>query len=82
MTHGFAQTPFDWQLSQLHGGPGNAQIVSLPAMALPPPRVAVPAAAPATAPNSRSEPRPKRPRRLVLRATRSLTLLRSDITLR
>ena len=75
---GLAQVPFSRQCSRQQGGPGNAQTVPWPAdtgLA----RVAVPAATPMSVPNATSAPRPKNPRRVVLRASPSLILRKSDI---
>ncbi len=73
MTQGFAQMPFSRQFSQEQGGPGKAQTVPTPAeTALE--RVAVPAATPMSVPRATSAPRPRNPRREVLRASRSLSL--------
>ncbi len=77
MTQGFAQVPFSRQCSRQQGGPGNAQTVPWPAdtgLA----RVAVPAATPMSVPNATSAPRPNNPRRVVLRASPSLILRKSD----
>ena len=79
ITQGFAQTPLSRQSLQEQGVPfGNAQTVWVLAdtgLA----RSAVPAAAPMSVPNATSAPRPKKPRRDVLRASPSLSFLKSDI---
>ena len=78
MTQGLAQVEFAKQLEHEQGGPGNAQTVPAPAdtgLA----RSAVPAAAPMSVPNATSAPRPKKPRRDVLRASPSLNFLKNDI---
>ena len=78
MTQGLAQVEFARQFSQEQGGPGNAQTVPAPAdtgLA----RSAVPAAAPMSVPNATSAPRPKKPRRDVLRANPSLNFLKNDM---
>jgi len=80
MIQGFAQTPFVWHLSQAQGGPGKMHTVPPPAET-PPAWLSVPAAAPASAPKATSAPRPKKLRRLVFRASLSLTRCSSDIDL-
>ena len=78
MTQGLAQVPLSRQLEQEQGGPGKAQAVPAPAVTGLA-RSAVPAAAPMSVPNATSAPRPKKPRRDVLRASPSLNFLKNDI---
>lgn len=78
MTQGLAQVPLSRQLEQEQGGPGKAQAVPAPAVTGLA-RRAVPAAAPMSVPNATSAPRPKKPRRDVLRARPSLNFLKKDI---
>lgn len=72
MMHGLAQMPVLLQPEQGQAGPGKAQIVPKPALARSG-RTRLPAATPASPPKTRSNPRPKKPRRVVFRAISSVT---------